>query len=412
MKVLQLTTSKEGGAGIAALRLHNALRESGIASGFLSKELTIDFDNQVVDDPFFRYKRLTIFQRIKRKLRLLIFPTKAQKLQGKKSSVTKRFDYEMLSLPFSVYDLLKHPLIQEASILNLHMMSDILDYESFFNSWKKPIVWTLHDMNPFLGLFHYREDDMKYSKATGGLDVEIRRIKKEAISKCNKGSIITPSEWLLKEAEKSKVFDHFLLKKNIANSIDLDTFHIHDSDTLRREMGIAAEDFVLLFISGKLNNSRKGSDILIEALSIISDLKITVLMVGEGQIKDKIKNIKILPLGRVSDASEMAKYYAMANAFVLPSREDNLPNVMLEAFACGTPVVSFPIGGMKEHVVDNYNGILAQEISASALANAIVKAHDNKENFDRSLIREYAEEHFDYRQQAAAYSLIYRELLK
>jgi glycosyltransferase involved in cell wall biosynthesis len=102
----------------------------------------------------------------------------------------------------------------------------------------------------------------------------------------------------------------------------------------------------------------------------------------------------------------------MSNIFVLPSREDNLPNVMLESFACGTPVVSFAEGGMKEHIVDKFNGFLAEEISGRSLAKCIEQAYENRNNFDPILIREYAEEYFGYKKQADAYTLIYRKLLK
>lgn len=61
MKVLHITTSCKGGAGIAALRLHEALCAQGVSSGYLSGNLTINFNNEIVVDDFFKYTKPTFF---------------------------------------------------------------------------------------------------------------------------------------------------------------------------------------------------------------------------------------------------------------------------------------------------------------------------------------------------------------
>jgi len=412
VKVLQVTTSSKGGAGIAALRLHNALRSRGISSGFLSTDLTINFNGEVVDDPFFKYKKMPLVKKVIRKLRSLILPSEAQKMQNKIKGNERQFSYEMLSLPFSNFDLHTHPLMKDSSMVNLHMVSVILDYHSFFNQFRKPIVWTLHDLNPFLGLFHYRNDDKNNVKFVPELNSMVKKIKASSIAKIKKGAIIAPSEWVLKEAENSKVFEYLRIRKCIPNAIDFGTLSIQDSEALRKQRGIGIDDFVLLFISDKLDNRRKGFDLLLDALPFLDKMPMTILTVGEGEIKNNNKGLKIVPLGRISTFAEMAACYAMSDVFVMPSREDNLPNVMLESFACGTPVVSFAIGGMTEHIKENFNGCLAEEISGKSLAEAIKKVYVRRDDYDRSIIREYAEENFNFQKQAEAYTLTYRELLK
>lgn len=412
MKVLQITTSSKGGAGLAAKRLHKALRENGIASAYISKDLSIDFDGNTFVDPFFQYKKPAFLQRVLRKLRSLIVPTSAQQMWQKIESLNKALQYEMLSLPFSNYELHHHPLVQEANILNLHLVSGILDYKTFFEQCKKPLVWTLHDMNPFLGLFHYRGDDLINREVIGSIDIHCRQIKTTAIKRIETGALITPSQWLLEEAKTSSVFEHFRIKRSISNAIGLDVFKLQNRELLRKEKQISPEEFVLLFVSEKLDNHRKGIDLLQEALTGLSYLPLTVLTVGEGQIKGEFKNLKIVPLGRVSGEEEMARCYGKADVFVLPSREDNLPNVMLESFACGTPVVSFAIGGMKEHIKNNFNGYLAEEMTGESLAEAIIKVYENRTKFDPGSIRAYAKENFSFQKQAKAYTLTYSEILK
>lgn len=412
MKVLQITTSSKGGAGIAALRLHNALRDSGISSGFLSTDLTINFNGEVIDDPFLKYKRMTLFKRAIRKVRSFVWPSEAQKMSNKIRGNERQLNYEVLSLPFSNFDLHTHPLVKESLLINLHMVSVILDYQSFFSQFRKPIVWTLHDLNPILGLFHYRNDDQYNTQFVFQVNSEVKSIKASSIAKIKKGAIITPSEWVLKEAENSTVFEHLTIRKCIPNAIDFGTLSIQDSEALRKQRDIELDDFVLLFISDKLDNRRKGFDLLLDALPFLNKIPMTILTVGEGEIKNHNKDLKIVPLGRMSTLAEMAACYGMTDVFVMPSREDNLPNVMLESFACGTPVVSFAIGGMKEHIQKNFNGCLAKEISGESLAEAIKKVYARRDDYDRGMIREYAEENFNFQKQAEAYTLTYRELLK
>jgi len=116
-------------------------------------------------------------------------------------------------------------------------------------------------------------------------------------------------------------------------------------------------------------------------------------------------------LGEITTAAEMAKCYAVADVFVLPSREDNLPNVMLEAFACGTPVIGFPVGGIAEHVKLNHTGVLAEEVSGLSLAKAIQLFYETKGKYQREVIRKYAEDNFSPEKQADSYQKVYDTVL-
>ena len=149
-----------------------------------------------------------------------------------------------------------------------------------------------------------------------------------------------------------------------------------------------------------------------EALTHLGHLPITVVAVGKGQLMERVKSIKIIPLGQVYTEEEMATCYALADVFILPSREDNLPNTMLESFACGIPVISFTNGGMKEHIKEDINGSKAEEISALSLANTIDRFYENKRAYNWIKIRSYAKNNFSFSQQAESYKRIYQKLLK
>jgi glycosyltransferase involved in cell wall biosynthesis len=409
IKVLHITTSSKGGAGIAALRLHNALIENGIASAYLSLNLTIDFENKTVNDDFFRYKRPSFLSKIVKKIKQKLVPSKRQTIENEFNDLCKKMKFEIATLPFSNYQIHQHPLYKEATIINLHWIDGIVDYPSFFENCDKPIVWTFHDMNPFLGIFHYKNDEIFNQKVSLTFNDKILKLKKEAIDKIKKGYVVTPSRWLLDEAKNSGVFSHFQYQE-IPNCIDLNVFKCIENSSLRQLYSIEQNQFVMLFVADNINNHRKGFDLLIEAISLLDDPNMLIVTIGKDIIEPK-NGLKMISLGDIHSSQKMAECFALADVFVLPSREDNLPNVMLESFACGKPVVGFSIGGIAEHTIENKTGCLATEISAIALKEALLKLKNNKQKYDSQVIRKYAEATFHPKQQADAYASIYLKLI-
>ena len=85
---------------------------------------------------------------------------------------------------------------------------------------------------------------------------------------------------------------------------------------------------------------------------------------------------------------------------------------MLESFACGTPVIGFPIGGIKEHVIDYKTGLLAKDISSDALAECIKQFSLNHHSFNRDWIKNYTKENFGEDEVAHKYIAVYNQILK
>lgn len=408
MKVLHITRSSKGGAGIAALRLHQALSQDGVESAFISTNLSIDYSNEVLIDDFFTYKRPSLLRKILNRGNLFFSLSNKDKLIKEFGALEPKLDCEIATLPFSNYKLHEHPLVKAADIINLHWIDGIVDYPSFFLNCKKPMVWTFHDMNPFQGIFHYQDDEIRNLEIAKSFASNIKRIKKSSFDCIDKGTFVTPSKWLYQEAKQSKVFLNFN-KVCISNSIDLGVFKLQDKIILRKQYAIASTELVLLFVSDSLDNPRKGFDLLLESLSFLKDLNCTILTVGKGNVPI-IDNLKIRALGEINSASQMAACYALADVFILPSREDNLPNVMLESFGCGTPVVGFNVGGIAEHTIEGFTGVLANEITGFALAEAIIKFSDNKQEYKSHKIRKYAQDHFSNKQQSELYTAIYNKI--
>ncbi len=400
MKVLHISTYGSGGGGIAAFRLHNTLLEAGIESKYLCLENPPSGKNIYVAPPF----RLSPAKTILRKLGF--YKTKADKnyhlIKNLKGS------YELFSFPYTDYDLSKHPLVKEADIINLHWISNFLDY-SFFSNVNKKFVWTLHDMNPFQGGFHYHDDVIQNEATFGNLENKSLQYKKKIISQVKDLEIVALSKWMYDASSKSEIFSgriHHL----IHNSIDLSIFKNYTQSFAREVFNLPQDKIVLLFVSEIITNKRKGLDLLLEALSKLNNPNICIVALGH--VIENIGNkYEVICPGKISDQRAIALLYASADAYILSSREDNLPNVMLESLACGTPVISTPVGGMLDIIQPGFNGILAKDISSNAIKEAIEEFIKNQDSFDREKIRQFAIDTFLPDTQAKKYIEVYKNML-
>lgn len=436
LKVVHISTSSSGGAGRAAFRIHKALLKNGVDSSFLTIEdlgedcsKNFSYYNEspevfIKTPNFIERQKNRIRFRIKKHLNIVI-KSKKDKERDKRvrrreertvvvnqfSGILNSINCEIASIPFSGYDILQSPFVKQADIIHLHWVATMLDYPSFFANNGKPLVWTLHDMNPFQGLFHYKEDELRNRELTIGLDEKVSLIKQRTIAKRRtKMRIVTPSLWLLKEARNSKILRN-IRSGYIAYSIDTQFFCPQNKKELKTLNNIPENNTVFLFVSENINNYRKGFDLLIGAFKKLDTQSFTLIMLGTGE-NCFISGLDIRSVGPINDNRKLVEYFSLADAFIIPSREDNLPNVMLESLACGTPVIGFPVGGIKEHVINFKTGLLAENISSESLAQTIEKFCKNQERFNGEEIRKYAEEQFNEELIAGQYIKVYHQLSK
>ncbi|NEQ63183.1 MAG: glycosyltransferase, partial [Moorea sp. SIO4A1] len=118
-------------------------------------------------------------------------------------------------------------------------------------------------------------------------------------------------------------------------------------------------------------------------------------------------------LGTFSDDLSLALVYGAADVFVCPSLQDNLPNTVMEAIACGTPCVAFNIGGMPDLIEHQKNGYLAQPYQIEALAQGIAWVLENTERHQKLSYRarEKVEKEFTLEIQARRYLSLFTEIL-
>jgi glycosyltransferase involved in cell wall biosynthesis len=411
MRIVQVGTNLSGGAAKAMLRLNVAIQNLGIDSVIIRK-------NEI----FKKAPSYNIIEKIKRKLITINIKDDWElEVLNNQLNSARTEGLEMTSLPLSAFDLTKYPEYASADIIHLHWVSELLDWPTFFAKNRKPVVWTLHDKNPFSGIEHY---DNRFSGIEKNGEPELREksndeiqlsdrwlnLKREVIKKRKcEIYVVSPSAWLLNESLKSDLFSEFP-HSMIPYGLDETIFINRNREESRRFFNIPDDQLVLLFVADNITNKRKGLDYLLKAIdNVKNEAKLIVYSIGNSNENNDKGGI--CALGRIEDEDTMAKAYSAADAFIIPSLEDNLPNTMIESLMCGTPVIGFPVGGIAETIEDGVNGYLCDEISVNALEKTIKKYIENKNLFNREQISLDARKKFSGDIQARAYLDLYKKIL-
>jgi glycosyltransferase involved in cell wall biosynthesis len=178
--------------------------------------------------------------------------------------------------------------------------------------------------------------------------------------------VLTVSEHLRNQAIKLGASRE--RSKAVRNGCDTSVFRLADRAAARAALGLDAESKVLVFVGWIART--KGLRELVEAMKILSashpDLQL--FCIGEGAFQPE-QNARVRFLGRRTSA-EVATCLAAADVFCLPSYAEGCPNSVVEALACGRPVVATNVGGIPE-LVDSESGILVPPRDSEALAQAI-----------------------------------------
>ncbi|HPA85149.1 MAG TPA: glycosyltransferase family 4 protein [Deltaproteobacteria bacterium] len=416
MKILHINTHDiSGGAARAALRLHLALLDQGLQSRMFVETMQ---SSDIKGIHGFR-----IPGDISR-IRWQIF----RKLMNRPILKAQQSSLEI----FDVFTDDRSPCGREArkqlpghDVINLHWVAGFLDYRDFFSRNRTaPVVWTLHDMNPFTGGCHYTNGCDHFTGQCGSCpqltssnpDDPSRRIwmrKHSAYANMapDRLHIVTPSAWLAGEVSRSSLLGRFPVT-HIPNSIDIDVFTPRDRSAARASLGLPLDARVVLFVAASLKNRRKGFRELLKALDKLDPVQqLYLISLGKTDADIPSRNAHI-NLGNVGNDRLLTLIYNAADCFVIPSRQDNLPNTVLEAMACGTPVAGFAVGGIPEMVISGRSGILAAPGDIEGLCCAVrtILTRDNlREEMSRNC-RETILKHYTPELQARRYLDIYHQM--
>ncbi|MBN3879165.1 MULTISPECIES: glycosyltransferase family 4 protein [unclassified Nostoc] len=412
MRVCLLSHSDgRGGAYAAAYRLHQGLKKINIDSTMLVGNKTND-DITVLGA---NSKLAKGWQKI--------VPT----LDSLPLQVYHKRDQLTFSLQWLPDQLAAQIAQMNPDIINLHWITGGYVQIETLAKFKKPIVWTLHDMWALTGGCHYSGGCDKYTKSCGACsqlgsqregDVSrwIWQRKAKAWQNINL-TIVTPSRWLADCARKSSLFQNLRIEV-IPNGLNTQVYKPIDKTMARNLFNLPLDKKLVLF--GAMNSTsdkRKGFHLLETALQKLSQEKnqenIELFIFGASQ-PSKVPNFGLRThyLGRLNDDISLSLVYSAADVFVAPSVEDNLPNTVMEALACGTPCVAFNIGGMPDMINHTQNGYLAQPYNIDDLANGITWVIENQERHQKLCANacETIKQKFTLNLQTKSYLSLYKEI--
>jgi glycosyltransferase involved in cell wall biosynthesis len=247
---------------------------------------------------------------------------------------------------------------------------------------QQPVVWTLHDMWAFCGAEHYTDDHRwregywRHNRPgyEGGFDLNRWTWHRKRKHWRKPFQIVTPSQWLADCVRKSALMGDWPVTV-IPNPIDTELWQPVDKCLARQLLDLPQDVPLLLFGAVKGSaDPRKGFDLLKTALDRlrgeIAGLELAVF--GQGEPKQPLDlDFPVHYMGRLQDPLSLRVLYSAADAMVIPSRQDNLPNTGLEAHACGTPVIAFRVGGLPDIVDHLKTGYLAAPFDIEDLARGV-----------------------------------------
>lgn len=174
----------------------------------------------------------------------------------------------------------------------------------------------------------------------------------------------------------------------IRNGVDMNQFHPQDAQEQRQRLGLHQP--TLLSVGNLLPN--KGHDLAITALRDLPEYELVIA--GEGPMEESLKTLakqlavetRVRFVGSI-DQKTLVSYYSACDLLVLMSENEGLPNVVLEALACGTPVIATNAGGIPEVLSDPKVGTVLAERSVQALVAGVRDSHPPGSDYIREIAR-------------------------
>lgn len=420
MRVLHVVKNAGlGGAGIAAARLVKGLINSGVDAQIACLTHTEDCE------PF--ASNITFGTSFFEKLWIGLRNFKLRSLTTQNYSL--KSGQEAFQSDLSCYGMALSRILNEFDIIHLHWVADFFDFRYNLGQIdsKIPIFWTLHDMNPFTAGCSYALDCRQFETICNHCRILPKSLSQEASLTWHRKSkafrhlksqleFIAPSKWIALEAQKSSLCGAFPVHI-IANSINTDIFKPYNKQNCKLKYGLSPSNPACLFLAANAFDPRKGMKCFVEAVNLVLNKVPELQIVCLGNIPVDIQKTcpSIISIAPESNETILSQIYGLADFLVVPSLMDNLPNIIAESFACGVPVVSFPVGGIPEMVVDGETGILAQEKTSSGFAAAmlrIINLTTSEKSQLRHNARAFAVKNYSIDAQALKFISLYESVLK
>ena len=393
-KVLMITHGEKWGAGRAASRLFDCFNKNDVPVTLLTAKKDRQNSNKTSLN-FYRSILLYIYSRVDYGICKILEPKNDNwKTMALLGVLTAR------SLNKNKFD-----------ILNLHWVGHGLISLRQLNKIKKPIVWTVNDewlLNP-ISHYPYVQTDKNRILRWIRFNTERNRskLKNTFIMKDNV-YIVSVSKDIV-----DKFCRNYPKKSNkiyhIPNPVDTSIF-FPDLNTTSNLPVVGSKSKVVLFLGGT-KDQRKGWDLLESSLEFCKSSFVLLVVGGiSKKISSEYSQIEVIGIQNISDIGELRSLYSRSNLVVVPSRIEALPQTATEAMSCGTPVVGFDIGGLRDIITNGKNGILVPKFDIGHLSSAIDKILSRpKGDFAKSCV-DFSSNTFSFKIVASKYKDIFMYL--
>lgn len=366
MRVLHLSTyAGSTGAGRAAYSLHQALRGAGVDSQMLVASSAVR-EPGITELGGRSQVRWRLAQRADRAL---------WNLQRSANSSWRSPAYFGASLR-------EHIDRVDPDVINLHWVTNGFLTVEDIGRLGRPVVWSMYDMWPFSGAEHYgslttriRDGYNPGNRPAGDAGVDLDRWTWQRKKQHWRVPMhmVAASRWLEELTHESALLRDWPVSR-IPHAVDDSVFVPGDAQAARTYWGLDSDKPTIAFLaSAGLGDHRKGGDVLLQALHIMrtagEDFQTLIAGPKTSDVPRGVGDVRWVESLR-SD-TELCAFYQAASAVAVPSREDTMPLVALEAQMCGVPVVASDVGGLPDAVDDQVSGALVPAGDPDALAKAL-----------------------------------------
>ena len=242
--------------------------------------------------------------------------------------------------------------------------------------------------------------------------------RKRAIFARSRLYVATPCQWLLDRVAQSILAPAVIEGRVIPNGVPTEVFYPGDRRAARVALGLPLDQPVLLMAANGLKqNVFKDYQTLRAALGHLADTAtapIQVIALGETAADEHIGQVHLQFAPHTLDPRRVADYYRAADLYLHAARAETFPNTILEAMACGTPVIATAVGGIAEQVEAGVTGLLVAPGDARAMAGGIRFLLDDpvkRDGFSRAAVKSVVEQ-LGLAGQVGRYQGWYREMME
>jgi glycosyltransferase involved in cell wall biosynthesis len=240
--------------------------------------------------------------------------------------------------------------------------------------------------------------------------------RKQSIYARSRLYVTAPSEWLIEKVKQSML--HSVQTRVIPNGVNLNIFRPADRRMARTNLGLPPELKIVLFVANNARRSRWRDYAAMEAavarVANNTDTELIFLCLGETGNERSFGKVRIFYAPFEYDPERVCLYYQASDIYIHAAKADTFPRAIIEALACGVPVVATAVGGIPEQIVDGVTGFLVSPGDPASMAARIEQLlvdDELRRSFSEAAARD-AKHRFSLTRQTDGFITWYQEIIE